>query len=257
MVNDLRRLIDKVFYMVPVKYWNAAAAVAIGALLLGIGNTVLNPAVPDGTHGPAGFTKSPAPLLVEKGKISVPDTISRGNVFRKQRKNFVVPPPPAPKPAPVVTKEIIPVEFKLLGTIITAPARIAIMNATRKKPKKKEPPKIHLSGALAQAAREKKAAKPARPKSAEPQSFHEGDNVFDYILERVYQDRIELVSLEDGARSVVYMEIEGIKAPAPPPRKEKQPLKKEAAKPIKVSGAKTKTTDPSRSSAMGAQAENK
>ena len=242
MVSNLGLLIDKIFYMVPVRYLNAASAGVIGLLGLGIGNTVLNPSASDVTSGPSGTAKPALPLLVEKGKISVPDTISKGNLFRKQRENFIVP-PRSPKPAPVVKKEVAPVEFKLLGTIVTDFRRIAILNADQKTARKSRPNLAHLSGARLELAKKRLAAQKASRKKGDPQSFSEGEGVFDYVLERVYQDRVEVVNLDSGARTVVYIEEDAGKTPAPPSRHENERLKKEAAKPIKVSGATTKAAE--------------
>lgn len=241
MVSNLRRLIDKIFYMVPVRYLSAASAGVIGLLLLGIGNTLLNPATPDKSRVPAVREKPSALLLIDKAKVSVPDTINKGNVFRKQRENFIV--PPAPKPAPVVKKEVTPVEFKLLGTIVTDFRRIAILNADQKTAPRGKPNFAHLSGAQLELAKKRLAAQKAQKKNSEPQSFSEGANVFDYVLERVYQDRIEVVNLINGARTVVYIEENAGKKSAPPSLHEKERLKKEAAKPIRVSGAATKAAD--------------
>ena len=257
MVSNLGRLVDKIFYMVPVRYLSAASAGVVGLLLLGIANTVLNPSASDVALETTGITKPAVPLLVEKGKVTVPDTINKGNIFRKQRENFIVPPPPAPQPAPVVIKEVTPVEFKLLGTIVTDFRRIAILNADQKAASSGTPNLAHLSGARLELAKKRLAAQKAQQKKGEPQSFSEGANVFDYVLERVYQDRIEVVNLINGVRSVVYIEEDAGDRSAPPSRLEEEALKKEAAKPIKVSGATTKAADPSRSSAMGAQAEKK
>lgn len=243
MVSNLRRLIDKIFYMVPVRYLSAASAGVIGLLLLGIGNTLLNPATPDKSRVPSVREKPSALLLIDKAKVSVPDTITKGNVFRKQRKNFIVPPPPVPKPAPVVIKEVTPVKFKLLGTIVTDFRRIAILNADQKTASKGKPSFAHLSGARLELAKKRWAAQKAKQKNSEPQSFSEGANVFDYVLERVYQDRIEVVNLINGARTVVYIEEDAGKKSAPPSRHEEARLKKEAAKPIKVSGAATKAVE--------------
>ena len=239
MVSNLRRLIDKIFYMVPVRYLSVASAGVIGLLLLGIGNTVLNPARPDKSQVPAVREKPSALLLIDKAKVSVPDTITKGNVFRKQRENFIVPPPQAPKPAQAAAKEIIPVEFKLLGTIVTDFRRIAILNADQKTAPRGKPNFAHLSGAQLELAKKRLAAQKANRKKGEPQSFSEGASVFDYVLERVYQDRVEVVNLINGARTVVYIEEDAGKKTAPPSRHEEARLKKKAAKPIKVSGAAT------------------
>jgi len=245
MTDDLRRFIDKLFYLVPVKQWNAIAALVIGGLLLGIGNTVLNRPAPETPTEQASVEPGNAPLAVKK-RVTVPDAINKGNIFRKQRRNYVIPPPPPPKPQPVAKVEKPAVEFKLVGTIITDPARIAIINADQKAVKRKPPKRVHISGAAAKLAAKKKAAKPPPLKTTDPQSFHEGDTLFDYVLERVYEDRIELVSLDNGESRVVYMEIEEGAPPAPGPSappsvSESRPLKKDKAKPIKVSGAETDT----------------
>ena len=257
MVSNLRRLIDKIFYMVPVRYLSAASAGVIGLLLLGIGNTLLNPTTPDKSQVAEVREKPSALLLIDKAKVSVPDTIDKGNVFRKQRKNFIVPPRKGPKRAPVVTKEQAEVEFKLLGTIVTDYRRIAILNADQKTAARGKPRFAHLSGARLELAKKRWAAQKAQQKKGEPQSFSEGANVFDYVLERVYQDRIEVVNLINGTRTVVYIEEEAGDRPAPPSRHEKEALKKEAAKPIKVSGATTKAAESSSRGAMGVQTDKK
>jgi len=239
MADDLRRFIDKLFYLVPVKQWNAIAAIVIGGLLLGIGNTVFNRPAPKTPTESAAVVRADAPLAAKK-RVTVPDAINKGNIFRKQRQNYVIPPPPPPKPSPVARAEKPAVEFKLVGTIITDPARIAIINADRKNVKRKPPKRVHISGAAAILAAKKKAAKPPTPKKSDPQSFHEGDNIFDYVLERVYEDRIELVSLDSGESRVVYLEMEEGGPSAPPSTSEIRALKKDKAKPIKVSGAETK-----------------
>ena len=242
MTDELRRFIDKLFYLVPVKQWNAIAAIVIGGLLLGIGNTVLNSPAPEPILESSIAVRADAPLAAKK-RVTVPQTISKGNVFRKQRQNYVIPPPPPTKPAPVAKVEKPDVEFKLVGTIISDPARIAILSADQKAVKRKATKRVRISGAAAILAAKKEAARQAAiPKTTDPQSFHEGDRVFDYVLERVYDDRIELVDLDSGESRVVYLEIEDGSPDAPPPRSavsEISALKKDKAKPIKVSGAKT------------------
>ena len=244
MADDLRRFIDKLFYLVPVKYWNAIAATVIGGLLFGIGNTVLNRSAPETLTESSVADIGDAPLAAKK-RVTLPDTIDKGNIFRKQRQNYVIPPLP-PKAAPAAKVEQSSVDFKLVGTIITGPARIAILNADQKAGRKKGPRRARVSGAAAVFA-----PKPPPAQKSDPQSFHEGDNIFDFVLERVYEDRIELVNLESGESLVVYLEVEEAAPPAPPsvseiidPFKkgapEIDPFKKGAAKPIKVSGAQTK-----------------
>ncbi|MFQ5431740.1 MAG: hypothetical protein ACE5EN_04440 [Nitrospinota bacterium] len=237
MTDDLRRFIDKLFYLVPVKQWNAIAAIVIGGLVLGIGNTVLNRSAPLVPPEQAAVEREDAPLAVKK-RVTVPDTISKGNIFRKQRQNYVIPPPPPPPPAPVAKVEKPSVEFKLVGTIISEPARIAIINADQKAVKRSPATRAHISGAAATMTA-KKTAKAARSKKSESQSFHEGDTLFDYVLERVHEERIELVSLDSGESRVVYLEIEKGGPSAPQSTSEIRALKKDKAKPIKVSGAKT------------------
>lgn len=243
MADDLRRFIDKLFYLVPVKYWNGAAALVIGGLVLGIGNTVLNRPAPQIPTEQAAVEPGKTSPVEKKARVTVPDAINKGNIFRKQRQNYVIPPPPPPKPAPVAEDKKPAVEFKLVGTIISDPARIAIINADQKAEKKKSPKRVHISGAAAKLAAKKEAAKKP-PKKSDPQSFHEGDTLFDYVLERVYEDRVELVNLDNGESRVIYMEIEEDSPPAtgssaPPSVSEILALKKDKAKPIKVSGAQT------------------
>lgn len=239
MTDELRRFIDKLFYLVPVKQWNAIAAVAIGGLVLGIGNTVLNDPAPEPLPESSVAASLDAPIVAKK-RVTIPDTISKGNVFRKQRRNYVIPPPP--KPAPVARVEKPDIEFKLVGTIIGDPARIAILSADQKTVKRKAVRRAHISGAPGVVAVKKRPAKPPSVVTSDPQSFYEGDTVFDYVLERVYEDRVELVNLDSGESRVVYLEIEDGSPPAPPARAalpEGDTLKKGAGKPIKVSGTKT------------------
>jgi hypothetical protein len=242
MAGDNRRFIDKLFYLVPVNQWNAIAAIVIGGLVLGIGNTVLNNPAPQIDPEPAAVEPGDTPLTAKK-RVTVPDAISKGNVFRKQRQNYVIPPPePPPKPAPVAKVEKPVVDFKLVGTIISDPARIAILSADQQAVKRKPPKRAHISGAAAILAAKKRAAKPPPVKTSDPQSFHEGDTVFDYVLERVYDDRIELVNLDSGESRVVYLVVEDASPSVPPAQwavSDESSLKKDKAKPIKVSGAKT------------------
>ena len=242
MADEFRRFIEKLFYLVPVKQWNAIAAIVIGGLLFGIGNTVLNSSAPEILLEQAAVEPKDT-LLAAKKRVTVPDAISKGNVFRKQRRNDIIPPPPVPKVSPVAKVEKPSVDFKLVGTIIGDPARIAILSADQKSVKRKPVRRVHLSGAAAILAAKKEAARLAAiPKTSDPQSFHEGDTVYDYVLERVYDDRIELVNLDSGESRVVYLEVEDDRPPAPPSRgamSEKSSLKKGVEKPIKVSGTTT------------------
>ena len=239
MVDNMRRFVDKILYQVPVNYWNLATAFVIGGMLLGIGNTVLNQPVPEISPDQTTVEPMDAMLAEKKAMVTVPDTINKDNIFRKQRQSYVIPPSQMPTPQPVGKVEMPTTNFKLVGTIISDPVRIAILNVGQNKPKRKPLPRAHVSGALARLAEPRTAAKPAFTKTSEPQSYNEGDKIFDFMLERVYEDRIELVSLDSGESRVVYLEIENDRPPAPPSVVDTLALKKNAGKPIDLSRRKT------------------
>jgi len=239
MVRDLNRLLNRAFRVIPTRYWYAGAGLVISGLTAATANTILNrPAV----HTETAVHEASAPPAVAKkqkrGTKKVPPVIGGGNIFRKERKNYAPPPPPPAKSAEKKAEK--PVKFALLGTIITYYSKTAIIGRKDVKtvPKKKHP--VNICGALT-----RQKPKPA-PKKKEREKYiahsvREGGRISDYVLDKVYEDRVEVVGVNSGVRQVVYLPVEIEEVSGEPTRvAKKETVKKQSGKPNNISGAKTK-----------------
>ena len=206
MVQEAYRKLIKGLALIPPKYYLGAAGGVILLLSYGIGKTVVTPvttakAVKTDAVKPAGA------LLTAKEPAAVPPAIAEGNIFRKQRKEFT---PPLPKAAAGPAEDLVP-DLKLLGLIITDQKRLAIVDAEVKKYFKREVDySLVLSGVKqAQLADDghfyEVMALPGKGDKLASQTFNEGDIIADYRLDRVNETSIEVSSLANGKRTVIYL----------------------------------------------------
>lgn len=209
---------EKLFYLVPARYWNIAGGVIVASLLAGIGSTLFFPSSvrkKSGADSAAPLQAEVDTLLIARKNIQVPASISRGNIFRAQRRDYEAPPPPKPV---IEEKEEIAPDIKLVGIIISGDSRIAIVDSkiTGYK-KRKTSPNVFapISGAITKIKRPDSMDEgftPYKTEELESQSFHEGDYISDFILERVLEDRIEVTSPASGKRTVIHLKEEPPKA---------------------------------------------
>ncbi len=234
MLEDLIKKIERVIGLVPYRYWNALAGAVIVLLAIGVGNTLMSPPeLPETAIAKKEEQNASLELLIKKEKPkSVLASIRGGNLFRSQRKDSEKrpPPPPAkpapkPKPIPKPAKPVIEPEITLRGTIITETERIAIIDAKVEKFERKEiPSRLVISGAY-QGKRIKKwpdgkyyTVKSAGKESFKKRTFREGESYSTLVMERIFEDRIEVKNLSTGKTVLIYLKNEK-------PKKRMEPAK--------------------------------
>ncbi|GMT42712.1 MAG: hypothetical protein IEMM0002_1123 [bacterium] len=250
MFGNLKRLIGKIYYLVPAGYWNVAMGAVVAALLVGIGSSffITSPS-PHDESAEGDFLKGAdreIPAMAQRKTVRPSPLIGQGNIFRKQRKDYE-PPPPPPKPKKVKKENTVLPDIKLRGIIITGGSRIAILDSVittyRQKVRKAE-----ISGAKTQIRRvngKDVDMIPVKTEKLKSQSYYEGDRISEFILNRVLEDRIEILNMANNRITVVHMEEE-IPEPlsAAPMASKKDEKKKDVIKQapadVNISGARTK-----------------
>ncbi len=222
MLGDLIKQIERVIGLVPYKYWNALAATVIILLGVGVGNTLMTPPeLPETAIAKKEGREASLEPLIKKGKPkSVPASISDGNIFRSQRKDTEKrppppPPKPAPKPKPKPVKPVIEPEITLRGTIITETKRLAIIDANVEKFERKEIPSRLVISGVYQGKRMKKwpdgkyyTVKAAGKETLKKRIFREGEKYSNILMERIFEDRIEVKNLSTGKTVSIFFKIE-------------------------------------------------
>jgi hypothetical protein len=213
MLDDLLKKAIKGIYLIPAAYWNSLFGVSAALISLGIGYTVFQQ--PDYSKDAVATAKQididPAEVS-PKSSVPMPPSLVTQNIFRSQRTNFVPPPPPQPQPKlePVPDKKETLPEIKLRGTMIFGEKRVAIIDGIIKKYVKTERFETYgFSGAKYQEAKSKGLnylLTPAGEEKLEGQSFFEGSEISGHIIERVFDDSIEVIEIGSGKRTLVYLD---------------------------------------------------
>ena len=246
MLENLLKKTGKLLFLVPGKYWTGATAVTAAVMLLGIGNTIISkPAMPKKTSLNMEDIDISSATLLKKKNVEIPPTLLEENIFRNERTIYTPPPSTAQQGGPVKENETFP-DIKLKGTILAGEKRIAILDGVIKKYIKIEiSERPGLSGAKyleAKAKGENFQLQPIDEEKLDGESFYEGAEVSNHIIERIFEDRIEVLNISTGKRTSVYLdtgEYEKNKKAALSGMKEK-PKEKPGLKDWELSGARTK-----------------
>ena len=212
MLDALLKKTIKGIYLIPATYWNTLFGVGVAVISIGIGSTILMK--PDYSKNAASnpdFVQLDPREISPKSSVPVPISLVTQNVFRSQRSNFV-PPPPKPKAVPIPEKKETLPDIKLRGTMIFGEKRVAIIDGVIKRYVKTERGETYgFSGAKYLAAKAKGLnfqLSPAGEDVLKGQSFFEGSEISDQIIERVLDDSIEVIDIGNGKRTLIYLDPE-------------------------------------------------
>jgi len=240
MLDALLKKTIKGIYLIPATYWNSLFGVGVAVISLGIGSTILmKPDYSKDAASTPNFVELDSREILPKSSVPVPASLVTQNVFRSQRSNFV-PPPPKPKAKPIPEKKETLPDIKLRGTMIFGEKRVAIIDGIIKRYVKTEKYENYgFSGAKYQEAKAKGLNYhliPAGEDVLKGQSFFEGSEISNHIIERVFDDSIEVIEIGSGKRTLVHLDPEehkeamarklsGIKTLGKKPKAKQRPYK--------------------------------
>lgn len=212
MLDALLKKTIKGIYLIPTTYWNSMFGVGAALIAVGIGFTVFQkPDYFNDAVAKAKYTNIDPAEIVPKSSAPIPVSLITQNIFRTERTNFV-PPPPVAKQEPVPEKKETLPDIKLRGTMIFGQKRVAIIDGVIKKYVKTERGETYgFSGAAYQKAKAKGLnyqLVPAGEEKLEGQSFFEGSEISNHIIERVFDDSIEVIEIGTGKRLLIYLDPE-------------------------------------------------
>jgi len=206
MMSSLTRRIRKLFFLVPAKQWYYISGAGILSILAGIGNTLVSDPVTLNKNALSLPRASYEKKVVANKSVPIPSNILGKNLFRAERKSYASPKATAKKEGDTVPEVI------LKGTIISNDQRVAIIDGKIKKLiKVKMGERPEISGAKYQELKARGLDYhfiPVGEESVEGESFYEGSRLSDYIIERVYEDRIELVNISSGKSTEIFLDTD-------------------------------------------------
>lgn len=212
MLENLFKKSGKLLFLVPGKYWTGATAVTAGLMLLGIGNTLISkPEMPKTASMNMDEIDSDLTGVFERNTDQIPPSLLEENIFRNERKSYTPPSSPAQPGDAAKENDTFP-DIKLKGTILAGDKRIAILDGVVRKYIKTEIyERPGLSGAKfleAKAKGENFELQPIGEEKLAGESFYEGAEVSSHVIERIFEDHIEVTNIKTGKRTSVYLDIE-------------------------------------------------